>query len=426
MFNRDEKAAATDRIDRWMTHPVWGDADFSLYHGLCLFPDLHGGRSPKRRISDGPGGAFRCCCRCSDFRGCGRWLNSLIVDGIIAGVGGILTFLPNIFILFPGAGVSGGQRLYGQSGLCHGWDHGKSGAVGKGISAHAAGIRLYACRPSWQPGRWRAEKDRLKTMLVTPFMSCSARLPIYVLFSDMFFGKHAALAALFHVCHRTGGSHSDCADRPQTGQRPVRRTHLLIELPEYKSAQCQNYRHLCVGEGEGLPDQSGNHDISRIHRDVVFAELWKHRHGYRCVPELRGCHRTLDGTYYGSGGTGTLAAGRGADLRYFGQGSGGVQLLRAVWHQQCKFGPGDADAGCQSGSHGIWRKKCVCHDAVLSAVHTLCGNHCNDPKGDLFHQMDGWRCDLSVGICLDRSHAVFPDQWTFYRITGIMSVEKRW
>ena len=38
-------------------------------------------------------------------------------------------------------------------------------------------------------------KDRMKTMLVTPFMSCSARLPIYILFSQMFFGSHAMLAA---------------------------------------------------------------------------------------------------------------------------------------------------------------------------------------------------------------------------------------
>ena len=38
-------------------------------------------------------------------------------------------------------------------------------------------------------------KDRMKTMLVTPFMSCSARLPIYILFSQMFFGKHAMIAA---------------------------------------------------------------------------------------------------------------------------------------------------------------------------------------------------------------------------------------
>ena len=78
------------------------------------------------------------------------------------------------------------------------------------------------------------EKDRKKTILVTPFMSCSARLPIYILFSHMFFGKYAMLAAysmyviglavailVAFVLHM--------ADRKKaTGM-------LLIELPEYKA-----------------------------------------------------------------------------------------------------------------------------------------------------------------------------------------------
>jgi ferrous iron transport protein B len=77
-------------------------------------------------------------------------------------------------------------------------------------------------------------RDRKKTMLVTPFMSCSARLPIYILFSQMFFGSYALLAAysmyvigLFvailaaYVMHRL--------DRKKASGM------LLIELPEYKA-----------------------------------------------------------------------------------------------------------------------------------------------------------------------------------------------
>lgn len=77
-------------------------------------------------------------------------------------------------------------------------------------------------------------KDRMKTMLVTPFMSCSARLPIYILFSQMFFGKHAMIAAysmyviglvvavfvafILHI-----------ADKKEANGM------LIIELPEYKA-----------------------------------------------------------------------------------------------------------------------------------------------------------------------------------------------
>ncbi len=77
-------------------------------------------------------------------------------------------------------------------------------------------------------------KDRFKTILITPFMSCSARLPVYVLFSSMFFGKNAmlvcyslylsgiiiAIATAYVLC-KIDGSKAEHA--------------LLIELPEYKS-----------------------------------------------------------------------------------------------------------------------------------------------------------------------------------------------
>lgn len=78
------------------------------------------------------------------------------------------------------------------------------------------------------------KKDRFKTILITPFMSCSARLPIYVLFSSMFFGKHAMLVCYSmyllgiiiaigtaYVLSKIDGSRAEHA--------------LLIELPEYKS-----------------------------------------------------------------------------------------------------------------------------------------------------------------------------------------------
>ena len=94
------------------------------------------------------------------------------------------------------------------------------------------------------------KKDRLKTILVTPFMSCSARLPIYVLFSSMFFGDHAMLAcysmyllgiivaiATAYVLSKIDGSKAEHA--------------LLIELPEYKSP---NARTIAVYVWEKVKD----------------------------------------------------------------------------------------------------------------------------------------------------------------------------
>ena len=101
----------------------------------------------------------------------------------------------------------GGQRLYVTGSLCHGQYYGESRAFRKSFSSMILG---FGCTvPAIMATRaLETEHDRRKTMIVTPFMSCSARLPIYVLFSDMFFGKYAAIVAFFYVCNRDGHRHS--------------------------------------------------------------------------------------------------------------------------------------------------------------------------------------------------------------------------
>ncbi len=127
----------------------------------------------------------------------GSWMNDgilrdLIVDGIIAGVGGVLVFLPNILILFFFISILEDtgymaraafivDRLMHKIGL-----HGKSFIpfiIGFGCSVPA----IMATRTI------ENRKDRLLTILVTPFMSCSARLPVYLLFVAAFFEKHQGL-----------------------------------------------------------------------------------------------------------------------------------------------------------------------------------------------------------------------------------------
>ncbi len=118
------------------------------------------------------------------------WLESLVVDGIIGGVGSVLVFLPNILILFliialledtgymaRAAFIS--DRVMHFFGL-----HGKSFipmAIGFGCNVPA----VMATRVL------ENNKDRVITILVVTLMSCSARLPIYVLFAGAFFPKHA-------------------------------------------------------------------------------------------------------------------------------------------------------------------------------------------------------------------------------------------
>ena len=127
-----------------------------------------------------------------------RCLSSLVVDGIIAGVGGILTFLPNIFILFLALAFLEDSGYMARVAFV--MDDIMSGL---GLSGRAFIPLLlgFGCSvPAVMASRaLEHRKDRLKTILITPFMSCSARLPIYVLFSSMFFGKYAMLVCYAHV-----------------------------------------------------------------------------------------------------------------------------------------------------------------------------------------------------------------------------------
>ncbi|MBW1986680.1 MAG: ferrous iron transport protein B [Deltaproteobacteria bacterium] len=126
------------------------------------------------------------------------WFASLLSEGIIGGVGSVLVFLPNILILFLMIGILEDcgymaraafvmDRFMQRLGL-----HGKSSIpMILGFGCNIPGIM--ACRTLESP------KDRILTVLINPFMSCSARLPIYVLFAGAFFSQQsgAVIFALY-------------------------------------------------------------------------------------------------------------------------------------------------------------------------------------------------------------------------------------
>jgi ferrous iron transport protein B len=120
----------------------------------------------------------------------GTWIESLFVDGIIAGVGGVLVFVPVLLFLYLALAVledSGymARAAFVMDRLMHALGlHGKSFLpmlIGFGCTVPA----LYATRTL------ENEKDRILTGLLVPFMSCGARLPVYVLFAAIFFPENA-------------------------------------------------------------------------------------------------------------------------------------------------------------------------------------------------------------------------------------------
>ncbi len=136
LFYKSEKAAFTDRVDEILTHPIWGMPIFFGIMAVVFFLTFF--------VGDGLKGGFEVVLETIssgvlhmlERMHVAEWMISLVVDGILAGVGGILTFLPNICCFR-------GQRLYGKGGLCDGWTDGTSGLVRQGVSAYGSWIWLY-------------------------------------------------------------------------------------------------------------------------------------------------------------------------------------------------------------------------------------------------------------------------------------------
>ena len=125
-------------------------------------------------------------------------LGSLVADGMIAGVGAVIMFLPNIIILFLGIALLETTGYMSRVAfLLDGFFH-KFGLHGKSFIPLVTG---FGCSvPAYMAARTlKNEKDRLITLFIIGFMSCGARLPIYVLFAGAFFGQENAGNILFLI-----------------------------------------------------------------------------------------------------------------------------------------------------------------------------------------------------------------------------------
>ena len=233
LFNKEKQAAMTDRIDSFLTHPMWGIPIFLGIMALVFFLTFTVGDFLKGYFEVWLDYCSQMLLAWLQAMGTSQWLISLVVDGIVAGVGGILTFLPNIFILFLALAFLEDSGYMARVAYVMNETMSRVGLSGKAFLPMLLG---FGCTvPAVMATRALAtERDRRRTILITPFMSCSARLPIYVLFAQMFFGEHALLAAyslyviglltaigIAYVVHKGAGKEEGDA--------------LLIELPEYKT-----------------------------------------------------------------------------------------------------------------------------------------------------------------------------------------------
>lgn len=182
------KRLMTKRIDAVVTHQVWGYPIFLLLMYLMFFCTFNIGQYPMDWIDMGVewlGGMI------------GEWmpegpLKDLVVDGVISGVGGVIVFLPNIMILYAFISWMEDSGYMARAAFIMDKIMHRMGLHGKSFIPMIMG---FGCNiPAIMATRTIEDrKSRLITMLIIPLMSCSARLPVYIIIITAFFPKNAAM-----------------------------------------------------------------------------------------------------------------------------------------------------------------------------------------------------------------------------------------
>ncbi len=191
--NPKKKGRKSDLIDRLITHRLLGIPIFLLFMYITFFTTFQLGQYPMGWIEWG----VNYFSELVNLLMADGWLKDLLIQGIIGGVGGVIVFLPNILLLYffislmedtgyMARAVFIMDKVMHRIGL-----HGKSFIpliMGFGCNVPAIlATRIIESR-----------RDRIITMMINPFMSCSARLPVYVLFITAFFTAHQG-AILFSL-----------------------------------------------------------------------------------------------------------------------------------------------------------------------------------------------------------------------------------
>lgn len=185
------KPAVTEKLDRVFTHPFLGVVSFFAVMAAIFFLIFRAASIPMDLID----GAFASV---GDFLTAHMpegHLRSLLVDGIIGGVGGILIFVPQIAILFFALALLDETGYLSRAAFVMDKLMRHIGLPGNAfvplVSAHACAI------PAIMATRVISDRrDRLVTILVLPLMTCSARIPVYAMISALLFPHDAVKAAL--------------------------------------------------------------------------------------------------------------------------------------------------------------------------------------------------------------------------------------
>ena len=249
LVNREKQSALTARVDGILLHNLLAIPAFLCIMALVFFLTFTIGDWLKGYLEAFVGWSSDTAASALASLHTNPMMISLVVDGIMTGVGGILSFLPNIFILFLALAFLEDSGYMSRVAYVMNGIMGRLGLSGRAFIPMVLGFgctvpALMASRVLEDP------KDRYRIMLITPFMSCSARLPIYLLFSELFFPDHAMLVS---YCMYLIGIAVAIASAFLLHKMDRKKNEdlLLIELPEYKLPSA---RTVCIYVWEKVKD----------------------------------------------------------------------------------------------------------------------------------------------------------------------------
>jgi ferrous iron transport protein B len=237
----------TERLDHLLTHPLTGSLVFVLVMG-GLFWTLFEFASVPMAIID------------ATFKGLGDLVRhflpsgpvrDLLTDGVIGGIAGTVVFLPQILLLFFLISLLEDTGYLARAAFVNDRLFHRFGLPGQAfvpmLTAHACAV------PGIMSTRLIPDRrDRLATILVLPFMSCSARLPVYVLLTSLLFAGRPLMAGLaFGACFVIGAA-AAFVSALLFGQTILRGTArpMMLELPSYKRPSILNA--LLTARDQGL------------------------------------------------------------------------------------------------------------------------------------------------------------------------------
>jgi ferrous iron transport protein B len=226
----------TERLDRYVTHPVYGLVFFVVVM-LGLFWTLFTLASVPMDLIEALFGQVAALLSSSMAAGPVR---DLLAQGVIGGLSGTVVFLPQILLLFFLISLLEDSGYLARAAFVMDGRLSRFGLPGQAfvplLTAHACaipGIMSARLIPNW--------RDRLATILVTPFMSCSARLPVYVLLISLLFADPLWAAVAFAGCYALGGFTGLLTARlfGMTALKGSARP-MILELPPYRAPSLTN------------------------------------------------------------------------------------------------------------------------------------------------------------------------------------------